>query len=101
MEKSRFTESQIVAILKTVEARPPLGQIMRRHGGCAATHYGLKSKYGSAGVSEPKTCLVRVLPTAVQSSGSPDSTRNAPCSKAIFQASRRIRHRLLILAKQS
>jgi putative transposase len=54
MKKSRFTESQIVAILKEGEAGLPVAQLTRTHGISAATYYGWKSKYGGAGVSELK-----------------------------------------------
>ena len=49
MKKSRFTESQIVAILKEGEAGVPVAQLTRKHGISAATYYHWKSKYGGAG----------------------------------------------------
>ena len=54
MKKSRFTESQIVAILKEGEAGVAVAQITRKHGISAATYYHWKSKYGGAAVSELK-----------------------------------------------
>ena len=54
MKKSRFTESQIVAILKEGEAGVAVAQLTRKHGISAATYYHWKSKYGGAGVSELK-----------------------------------------------
>ena len=54
MNKPRFTESQIVATLNEGEAGLPVAQLTRKHGISAATHYGWKSKYGGAGVSELK-----------------------------------------------
>jgi putative transposase len=50
MKKSRFTESQIVAILKEGEAGITVG----KHGISAATYYHWKSKYSGAAVSELK-----------------------------------------------
>lgn len=44
MKKSRFTESQIVAILKEGEGGLPVAQLTRKHGISAATYYGWKSK---------------------------------------------------------
>ena len=54
MKKSRFTESQIVAILKEGEAGVAVAQITRKHGISAATYYHWKSKYAGAGVAELK-----------------------------------------------
>jgi putative transposase len=54
MKKSRFRESQIVAILKEGEAGMPVAQILRKHGTSYATFYKWKSKYGGAGVAELK-----------------------------------------------
>ena len=54
MKKSRFTESQIVAILKEGEAGVAVAQLARKHGISAATYYHWKSKYGGAGVPELK-----------------------------------------------
>ena len=54
MKKSRFSESQIVAILKEGEAGVAVAQLTRKHGISAATYYHWKSKYGGAGVSELK-----------------------------------------------
>jgi hypothetical protein len=37
MKKSKFTDSQIMAILKQVEAGTPVPQVCREHGVCSAT----------------------------------------------------------------
>lgn len=52
MKKSKFSESQIVAILKEGEAGMPVAQILRKHGVSHATFYKWKSKYGGASVAE-------------------------------------------------
>ena len=54
MKKSRFSESQIVAVLKEGEAGIPVAQLTRKHGISAATYYHWKSKYGGASMHELK-----------------------------------------------
>ena len=54
MKKSRFSESQIVAILQEGEAGLPVAQILRKYGISQATYYNWKSKYGGASVAELK-----------------------------------------------
>ena len=51
MKKSKFSESQIVAILKEGEAGIPVAQILRKHGISQATYYVWKSRYGGASVA--------------------------------------------------
>lgn len=52
MRKSKFSESQIVAILKEGETGVPVAEVCRKHGISAATWYGWKSKYAGATVSD-------------------------------------------------
>ena len=51
MKRSRFTETQIVSILKEVDAGRKVKEICRRHGISDATCYNWKSRYGAMNAS--------------------------------------------------
>ena len=52
MRKSRYSESQIVGILKEGESGLAVAELCRKHGISAATYYAWKSKYAGASVSD-------------------------------------------------
>jgi putative transposase len=54
MKKTRFTETQIIAILKEVESGMLVKDVCRTHGISDATYYNWKSKYGGMNVSDLK-----------------------------------------------
>jgi putative transposase len=51
MKKSRFTDSQIIAILKQAEAGTPAPELCREHGISSATFYKWRAKFGGMDAS--------------------------------------------------
>lgn len=51
MKKSRFTDSQIMSVLKQAEAGTPVLEVCREHGISNATFYKWRAKFGGMDVS--------------------------------------------------
>lgn len=54
MKRSRFSEEQIIAVLKEQEAGMPTAEVCRRHGISSATFYKWKSRFGGLEVSDAR-----------------------------------------------
>ena len=54
MKRSRFTEEQIIGILREQEAGVPVADLCRKHGLSSPTFYKWKAKYGGLDVSEAR-----------------------------------------------
>ena len=54
MKRSRFSEEQIIGILKEHQAGPGAKELCRKHGISDATFYKWRSKYGSMEVSDAR-----------------------------------------------
>ena len=54
MKRKRFSEEQIITILKQAEGGLPVAELIRQHGICEGTYYRWKSKYGGLELNEAK-----------------------------------------------
>ena len=54
MKRSRFSEEQIIAILREQEAGSPTAEVCRKHGVSSATFYKWKAKFGGLDVSDAR-----------------------------------------------
>src|SRR3954467_10260755 len=58
MKRARFTEEQIIAVLKEHEAGAKAADLARKHGISEATLYNWKARYGGMDVSDAKRLKV-------------------------------------------
>jgi len=54
VKRHRYTEEQIIGILKEAEAGVPLADLVRKHGISSASFYAWRKKYGGMEVSDAK-----------------------------------------------
>ena len=54
MKKSRYSEEQIIGVLKEHRAGIPVSELCRRHGISDATFYNWRSRYGGMEVSDAR-----------------------------------------------
>jgi putative transposase len=54
MKKARFTEEQIIGVLKEVESGRKIREVCRGHGISEQTYHRWKAKYGGLGITEAR-----------------------------------------------
>jgi putative transposase len=54
MKKSRYSEAQIITVLKEHQAGIPVSELCRRHGISEATIYNWRSRYGGMEISDTR-----------------------------------------------
>ena len=63
MKKSRFSEHQIITILKSVEAGRTARDVCREHGISSATFHGWKSRFGGMEAPISNACAILSMKT--------------------------------------
>ena len=54
MRGSRFTDGQLIGVVREADAGVPTAEVCRRHGISPATFYNWKARFGGMGVSEAR-----------------------------------------------
>src|SRR3984957_3035832 len=93
MKRARFTEEQIIGVLKEHEAGAKTADLARKHGISEATLYNWKAKYGGMDVSEAKRLKRLEDGQAEEAVGRADAgcrrTPRASCKKMVGPAAKR------------
>jgi transposase-like protein len=66
MKRTRFTETQIVAVLKEVDSGVPVKDVCRKHGISDQTYYNWRSKYGGMEPSDTLEKLGRLIKAKIR-----------------------------------
>ena len=80
MRKSRFTEEQIINILKVVETGQRVTDACRTHGISEQTYHRWKAKYGGLDVNEAAVSSNSKMRTDASRQRSPTSRSRPPCA---------------------
>jgi putative transposase len=95
MKRGRFTEEQIIAVLREHEAGAKTGDLARKHGISEATLYNWKAKYGGMDVSEAKRLRMledenrKLKKLLAESDAGQLRAQGASCKKMVGPAAKR------------
>src|SRR5690606_5463843 len=84
MKRSRFTEEQIIGILREQEAGVTTAEVRRRHGVSSATFYKWKAKFGGLDVSAARRLKTLADENARRTRLSPDAPQDNVARKDLL-----------------